>query len=133
MLDKLNENGGAENIYFDWWSADNYDDDDKKVDENEDQTADKNKVNTILLNLCYKVSRSALFSHLMNYFSVLCTSVIFAVTLVTCFLEFIVQNCLIGKTNQISARTPTYSTSDITCKPCISSQIWECPGIKWER
>ena len=57
VLDKLNENGGAENIYFDWWSADNYDDDDKKVDENEDQTADKNKVNTILLNLCYKVSR----------------------------------------------------------------------------
>ena len=56
VLDKLNENGGAENIHFDWWSADNNDDDDNKVDENEEQTADKNKVNTILLNLCYKVS-----------------------------------------------------------------------------
>lgn len=56
VLDKLNENGGAENIHFDWWSADNNDDDENKVDENEEQTADKNKVNTILLNLCYKVS-----------------------------------------------------------------------------
>jgi hypothetical protein len=56
VLDKLNENGGAENIHFDWWNADNNDDDDKKVDETEEQAADKNKVNTILLNLCYKVS-----------------------------------------------------------------------------
>ena len=50
LMDKLSENGGAENIYFDWWSHN----DNLEVEEN-DEINDKNKVQQILLNLCYKV------------------------------------------------------------------------------
>ena len=50
LMDKLSENGGAENIYFDWWSHN----DNLEVEEN-DEINDKNKVQRILLNLCYKV------------------------------------------------------------------------------
>lgn len=49
LMDKLSENGGAENIYFDWWSHN----DNLEVEEN-DEINDKNKVQQILLNLCYK-------------------------------------------------------------------------------
>ena len=53
LLDKLAESGGAENIYFDWWSQN----DELEVSESTDDIADKNKVQQILLNLCYKVNK----------------------------------------------------------------------------
>lgn len=49
LLDKLSETGGAENIYFDWWSQN----EDVDVESN-DEIGDKNKMQQILLNLCYK-------------------------------------------------------------------------------
>ena len=53
LLDKLAESGGAENIYFDWWSQN----DELEVSETPDDIGDKNKVQQILLNLCYKVKK----------------------------------------------------------------------------
>ena len=52
LLDKLAQIGAAENIFFDWWSP-NVDND--KENDAQDDTADKNKMQEILLNLCYKV------------------------------------------------------------------------------
>lgn len=71
LLDKLSETGGAENIYFDWWSQN----EDVDVESN-DEIGDKNKMQQILLNLCYKVRKSgyraihALWGH--NYIHMPC-------------------------------------------------------------
>ena len=51
LLDKLAGLGGAENIFFDWWSPN----EEIEVEENQDSEK-KNQIQQVLLNLCYKVN-----------------------------------------------------------------------------
>ena len=51
LLDKLAGLGGAENIFFDWWSPN----EENEVEENQDSEK-KNQIQQVLLNLCYKVN-----------------------------------------------------------------------------
>ena len=48
------QTGGAENIFFDWWSQ--TEEEQNEQNQVETHAEDKNKIQHILLNLCYKVT-----------------------------------------------------------------------------